>query len=744
MAQPAQYFGVCGSRPILPGGCLPGSDSPMISHAPMPDFIKPVRRPLANASNNVVLAPPPPTNAILSPHKARSPLQRMPLQPHDIKLNTIPMAPPMTQDMTTDSLHKKPQLSRFKTGSRLAPEGFDYAGKENMPPVIYPTSQPQNFAPDYYVQKPNGKRSLMEAAPIKPSRCSKKAKTTQQQAQPLADAFAPITDSGHKPPHSYAQLIAMSILRSPEGRLTLSQIYKWITDNYSFYRSNDMGWQNSIRHNLSLQKTFVKMERPKNDPGKGNYWTIKSGCEFQYLKMKPTRRGASNADKLNIVSSKRPRSRKDSPHSRPATAPTSSNTSPVEPNFTLKMPLSGGLPPLSASQVMLQMPAERSSDATIVNSDSIAPEVPMGHFADAYRRPASSHDSSTTVNLQSSPPFIQGTGADNRGRKSAPPQGKGHKRRLTANDDSGYISSIDSSALRSIPRGLALNSEADRVHIKSGRAEEEIARLRGSSPFSPTKARSFSLHGPVSSSPLRQAHDKQMMPPVTPLVKIKPPVQPPPSVSPNTNLRIHREKMNTLLGSPAAWPHEQLMPWSPAFNLEHATLKPEMDFYNETFTSQWSIFPDPSALENGSPFKPSSVKRPQMDRPSSTPGRLINTGSPAKKQLLGSLNATIADSPSRSLQTPSKVFGSPSKWLGDTNLFGSSAYAVPSPEQFSFNGLSQDIEWPGKFTDMTDLIPDDDATGTEYSGLDILQGFEKIGTGASSSAQQSCPNPLSN
>ncbi|PHH76026.1 hypothetical protein CDD82_4167 [Ophiocordyceps australis] len=731
MAQPAQYFALCGSRPILPGGCLPGSDSPMISHAPMPGFIKPVRRPLSNASNNVVLAPPPPTNAMLSPHKARSTLQRMPLQPNDMKLNTIPMAPPMAQDLTTDSLHKKPQLSRFKTASRLAPETFDFAGKENMPPLVYPpTSQPQTLAPDYYVQKPNGKRTLMDAAPIKPSKSSKKAKNAQHQAQPLADAFAPITDCGQKPPHSYAQLIAMSILRSPEGRLTLSQIYKWITDNYSFYRSNDMGWQNSIRHNLSLQKTFVKMERPKNDPGKGNYWTIKAGCEFQYLKMKPTRRGASNTDKLNIVSSKQPHSGNNSPHSRPATAPTSSNTSPVEPNYPFKMPLSGGLPPLSASQPMMPIAAERSSDATIVNSDSIAPEVPSGNFADAYRRPASSHDSCTTVNLRSSPPFIQGTGVDSRGRKSAPPQ--------------------DSSVLRSLPRGLALASEADRVHIKSGRAEEEIARLRGSSPFSPTKARSFSLHGPVSSSPLRKAQDKQMMPPVTPLVKIKPPVQPPPSVSPNTNLRLHREKMSTLLASPAGcWSHEQMLPWSPAFNLDHTTPKFEMDFYGDSFASQWSIFPDPSTenfssiLENGSPFKP-SVKRPQMDRPTSTPGRLINTGSPVKKQPLGSINATTADSPSRCLQTPSKVLGSPSKWLGDSNLFGNSPYIASSPERFSFNGLSQDIDWPGKFPDMPDLMADDDTTGTEYSGLDILQGFEKIGTGASSSAQQSCPNPLSN
>ena len=77
-----------------------------------------------------------------------------------------------------------------------------------------------------------------------------------------------------KPPHSYAQLIGMAILSTPEQQMTLSNIYKWIMANYAFYRFNTGGWQNSIRHNLSLNKAFTKIARRTDEPGKGMKWMI--------------------------------------------------------------------------------------------------------------------------------------------------------------------------------------------------------------------------------------------------------------------------------------------------------------------------------------------------------------------------------------------------------------------------------------------------------------------------------------
>lgn len=78
-----------------------------------------------------------------------------------------------------------------------------------------------------------------------------------------------------KPPHSYASLIAEAILKAPEHKLSLSGIYTSIMDDYPYYRSRNSGWQNSIRHNLSLNKCFYKIERLDGEKGKGSWWTVR-------------------------------------------------------------------------------------------------------------------------------------------------------------------------------------------------------------------------------------------------------------------------------------------------------------------------------------------------------------------------------------------------------------------------------------------------------------------------------------
>ncbi|KAI9267731.1 fork head domain-containing protein [Helicostylum pulchrum] len=85
-----------------------------------------------------------------------------------------------------------------------------------------------------------------------------------------------------KPPYSYASLIAQAINSCKDKRMTLNGIYNYITTNYPYYQMAQNGWQNSIRHNLSLNKAFVKVPRGETEPGKGAFWTIDINAETQF------------------------------------------------------------------------------------------------------------------------------------------------------------------------------------------------------------------------------------------------------------------------------------------------------------------------------------------------------------------------------------------------------------------------------------------------------------------------------
>lgn len=79
-----------------------------------------------------------------------------------------------------------------------------------------------------------------------------------------------------KPPYSYTTLIYLAIHHSKSEVVALNDIYRWMKENFKYYRTAEAAWQNSIRHNLSLNELFVKVPRSK---GRGNHWKVNPDYE---------------------------------------------------------------------------------------------------------------------------------------------------------------------------------------------------------------------------------------------------------------------------------------------------------------------------------------------------------------------------------------------------------------------------------------------------------------------------------
>ncbi|XP_024409582.3 forkhead box protein K2 isoform X1 [Desmodus rotundus] len=117
---------------------------------------------------------------------------------------------------------------------------------------------------------------------VMPSDLSLMADNSQPESEKDASGGdSPKDDS--KPPYSYAQLIVQAITMAPDRQLTLNGIYTHITKNYPYYRTADKGWQNSIRHNLSLNRYFIKVPRSQEEPGKGSFWRVDPASESKLV-----------------------------------------------------------------------------------------------------------------------------------------------------------------------------------------------------------------------------------------------------------------------------------------------------------------------------------------------------------------------------------------------------------------------------------------------------------------------------
>ncbi|EAT83509.2 hypothetical protein SNOG_09317 [Parastagonospora nodorum SN15] len=684
-----------------------------------------------SSDSHTLLAPPASFIDAHSPRKTRHVSSSPPPQALAEKgINGISIPPPMEHQWTDAPLKKTftshPEQPHSMTSMQYwntYPAGMD---KENV--YSYPDPPMSAMAAAAPPIKHSLKRSFSDVVPAAPLRDrSKKQKTKEVKVEeaegplPEPDEMPAVEDDGAKPSYSYAMLIGMAILRAPARRLTLAQIYKWISDTFAFYRnSQETGWQNSIRHNLSLSKSFSKQERPKDDPGKGHYWVINSGFEKQYHKVKPVRRPAQPESFMSAYPGEFPR-----------------------PNTSASV----SFPPMSSakgfdSSKFPEEPELPSSDATIPNSDPAAHD---GHDPLSMPPPRQIPSSPPPADIHSSPP--PPISRSRSAREDTPPRAPrlhsnsrslgGRKRKFNGLGDSGYYSSIESSATK----GQALGTPAHlRKLISIVRSSAVVLKrkLRGSPRLitydSPTKTRPFMKqpsNGSLMSSPFRS--NPKLGGPLTPAVV--------------SSVQLFRcfglAQIPTCAtiatrceSSLASSPDKSLdIPAVQIPNEEHVNL------VGSGFDNTFDIFGD--FPYNESPIK-RSAKRPRLVLADIT-GAKANVNSPTPNWKMASSFLNIPNlspikglSPLKAPQLKSSTSNlahgfslpGPGKENGQASMSSAKSFGATSTQQ---NQHQQEDD------DIFHLLHSDESE----PGIDLLQGFEKIGARPSAVAANGSPQKVS-
>ncbi|XP_037948140.1 putative uncharacterized protein DDB_G0271606 [Teleopsis dalmanni] len=114
----------------------------------------------------------------------------------------------------------------------------------------------------------SGSNNITEvtAPPVAPSVA--RQQTQQRNKTPVNVSKYP------KPSYSFSCLIAMALKNSRRGSLPVSEIYSFICEHFPYFESAPSPWKNSVRHNLSMNKCFQKIEKPATNGSqrKGCLW----------------------------------------------------------------------------------------------------------------------------------------------------------------------------------------------------------------------------------------------------------------------------------------------------------------------------------------------------------------------------------------------------------------------------------------------------------------------------------------
>ena len=121
-------------------------------------------------------------------------------------------------------------------------------------------------------------QSIAAKLPPKPAK-EKKPPKPPRSPSPVWDEATLTPEQLTKPPQNYIVLIHEALSSSKTGAMALPQIYRAMQRKYPYFklRATTVGWQSSVRHNLSQNVAFRKIERD----GKGWMWGLVPGVSIE-------------------------------------------------------------------------------------------------------------------------------------------------------------------------------------------------------------------------------------------------------------------------------------------------------------------------------------------------------------------------------------------------------------------------------------------------------------------------------
>lgn len=137
----------------------------------------------------------------------------------------------------------------------------DYVTPMSSPRHQQPPSTPQKSLTTNAVLSPGG-TSMHSSVHSSPTTMPPVSPLSQnKQKHPNNLPYDPFIHTNNKPPLSFSSLIYLAIEEAQEKALPVKEIYAWIVQHYPYFKTAPTGWKNSVRHNLSLNKCFQKVEK---------------------------------------------------------------------------------------------------------------------------------------------------------------------------------------------------------------------------------------------------------------------------------------------------------------------------------------------------------------------------------------------------------------------------------------------------------------------------------------------------